>query len=220
MTTALEDPRWLALSEERRRTLLEENRDYDVEDGLEWWDCIEEMLKEDCMEKGIYVEEMYFSGFWSQGDGASFKGWVDDWAKLLTHLGKPKYVPHAADEGWRLSCTSRGNYSHSGCMSFEEQVNAPDNPYDEDTQPLQHSAFELTTISAADVEEVSTNVVDFFKKLADELYCDLEKEYDYLTSDEHVVERLLDRMDDDELRGEEDEDDETEDSNQMEFDFA
>ena len=49
--TALEDPRWLALSEERRDALLEKHRDANVFD--EWWDSAYGMFVEDCAEKGI-----------------------------------------------------------------------------------------------------------------------------------------------------------------------
>ena len=55
--TALEDPRWLALSKERRDALLEKHRDANVFD--EWWDSAYGMFIEDCAEKGIEVFEYH-----------------------------------------------------------------------------------------------------------------------------------------------------------------
>lgn len=90
--TALEDPRWLALSKERRDALLEKHRNTNIK-HVEWWDGVYEQFVESCTEKGIRVDthdvqtvggktiakpSVYFSGFWSQGDGACFEGRVDD----------------------------------------------------------------------------------------------------------------------------------------------
>lgn len=53
--TSLEDPRWLALSEERRDALLEKHRNTNVE-HVEWWDSVYEQFVESCTEKGIEVD--------------------------------------------------------------------------------------------------------------------------------------------------------------------
>ena len=50
-------------------------REYAAE--YEWWDDVYEMAKEDAKPKGMRVDEIFFSGFWSQGDGASWVGEVD-----------------------------------------------------------------------------------------------------------------------------------------------
>lgn len=38
----------------------------------EWWDCVEDDWKERLEKKGFMDPKISFSGFWSQGDGASF----------------------------------------------------------------------------------------------------------------------------------------------------
>jgi hypothetical protein len=43
----------------------------------EWWDGAYDMAVEDGREKGFYIDKIYFSGFHSQGDGASWAGQVD-----------------------------------------------------------------------------------------------------------------------------------------------
>jgi len=48
-----------------------------------------EYFIESMAEIGIHVtaDNIFFSGFCSQGDGAAFKGAVDNWAKMFKHLG-------------------------------------------------------------------------------------------------------------------------------------
>lgn len=53
--------------------LIEENRDFNVECGLDWWDALYEDFKDVAQAFGFCVTNIYFSGFWSQGDGASFE---------------------------------------------------------------------------------------------------------------------------------------------------
>lgn len=43
----------------------------------DWWDDAYEWLKEDAKPKGLYIDDIYFSGFWSQGDGARWEGDID-----------------------------------------------------------------------------------------------------------------------------------------------
>ncbi len=62
MTTVLEDPRWLALSEERRDKLLEEYRNVNVE--YDWWDSLIDGVEKPILNKGyIKVPEGPGLGF-------------------------------------------------------------------------------------------------------------------------------------------------------------
>ena len=54
MTTALEDPRWLALSRERQSKLLEEYHGVNVEH--DWWDSLIEYFAEQLTEVGITAD--------------------------------------------------------------------------------------------------------------------------------------------------------------------
>lgn len=200
---ATNDPRWLALSPDRRNELLEQYRYRDV-CNYEWWDCVEEQFKEQCLEVGIRVDKMYFSGFSSQGDGACFKGVVADWAKYLPVLKHPEWVEFSGD--WDARCSSSGHYSHSGTMQLSSEFPLDrTNPYDEDEAPLQFSAWEIknpnvpTETQLLDLED---EILDDLRSRADQLYKDLEAEYDYLTDDDTVVERLLDDLSDEDLKGE------------------
>lgn len=54
--------------------LIEKYRYMNVDGGYDWWESIEEDLRSDMDAIGFTVDKMYFSGFWSQGDGACFTG--------------------------------------------------------------------------------------------------------------------------------------------------
>jgi hypothetical protein len=205
--SALEDPRWAQLSEQRRKKLLDEYRDVNV--NHKWWGFTIEDFKEHVAPlAGLDVDDVRFSGFWSQGDGARFSGYVRDWYIVLRDLGlllkAHDYVPfHGGD--WSF----KSIINHRGYMSFDSDMQVDVNPYDEDEDPLRYEVWEMRNMSQADADDIESDVRDLFEHLADKLYDNLESEYDYLTSDEVIVEWVLGNLSDDELKDpEEEEDDE------------
>jgi len=211
--SVLEDPRWTALSEKRQNELLKEHRDDDV--CYEWWDFTYDSFKEKCAGLGLRVDDINFSGFWSQGDGACFKGAVDDWDLILLQIKRENLLELAKEHGWRWKVSTNGHhYSHSGTMNGELDASLPDNPYSEDDEPLQYDAWNIANpTTSSDLDDLDTELTDYCRNLADELYHELEDEHDYLTSDEHVVERLLETMSDEELADPDDEDEDDDDNN-------
>lgn len=214
MTTALEDPRWLALSKERRDDLLEKYRNVNVE--YDWWDSLFEYFAEQLTEIGITVSthevklmngktrqdpNIYFSGFCSQGDGAYFEGYVSDWPKFLATLGKEDWAFWARECRWTASST----HSYGNNMSINNELEAPENPHDEEEDPLRFHAWNIAYLppSEADLAALESEIEDEFNRLASGLYNDLEVEHDYLTDDEQVVDWILSHFDDEELIGEE-----------------
>lgn len=214
MTTALEDPRWLALSKERRSKLLEEYRNVNVEH--DWWDGLFEDFVEQLAEIGITIDthevklmngktrqdsNIYFSGFWSQGDGACFEGRVSDWPKFLAALGKEDLVFWAYGYNWTASSVN----SSGNNMSVSSELDVPENPHDEEEDPLRFHVWNVIYLppTEADLAALETEIESKFEELASELYNDLETEHDYQTDDEQVVDWVLTHLDDEKLIGEE-----------------
>lgn len=121
--------------------------------------------------------QIYFSGFCSQGDGACFFGSyryaAGSVATVKSHAPQDKEL-HRIVEGlhdcqrrafYGITATieHRGHYNHSGCMSFDFDC---ERKFDEN--------------------EVKQLLRDF----ADWIYGQLEKEHDWLTSDEQVDESI------------------------------
>lgn len=157
----------------------------------DWWDFTYEDAKRMGALMGITVEDIQFTGFCSQGDGASFtgtyKGDVNgadavceecggqdatliDIAEKLTLL----YATWKLEHGriWEGSIARMsGLHSHSGMILTG---------YSDDEEDYAGKAARAMDI-ACEVQ---------IKRFADWLYSQLEAEYDYLTSDEAVIETI------------------------------
>lgn len=125
--------------------------------------------------------KIYFSGFWSQGDGASFFGRYryakDSKKKIREHAPQDTELHRIADalfdiqkaHSYTLAAeiTSLGsNYSHSNTMSVESY----------------HETKEITSETYKEVQRL-------LRSLADWLYKGLQAEHEYLTSFESFKEQ-------------------------------
>lgn len=197
------------ISEARKAQLIEQHHDINVE--YEWWDSTYDDFVRICEILGITLDTrahrtmgggtvhrplINFSGFWSQGDGASWSGfyractWEAGWLhRVPTYDEAPakireycddKELHRIADELCFLAriyypayahIGSNSLYCHSGTMNLSgsEPMDGHDDDYAEEVH-----------------EHVETTLTDLFRDLADWLYRQLEQEYDYLTSDEAV----------------------------------
>ena len=80
-------------------------------------------------------------------------------------------------------------YAHSGMMDTEDGFHVDAPAFD---HPLERAAWEMKKVAA---EQEWTDFVErsigILRGHADQLYSDLEAEYEYLTSDEQVLESLI-----------------------------
>lgn len=143
-----------------------------------WWDSIYDDAKEVAKYFGVEINKICFSGFWSQGDGGAFTGTFRSAdLKTLNEL-KESYPTeeklHALlqrlhelkhPEGAVITIKTQGFYSHSGTMWLGEE----DEGYDK--------------------EELAA-VLYYMRSFADWIYASLEKEHEYLTSNECVDENI------------------------------
>ena len=183
-----------------------------------WSECTLEEAEEQAALMGIDITNnkdsrgahIYYSGFWSQGDGACFEGtWrasdvkadkvADGWgegpatteikriAAVFAEIAK-KY-PHAS-----FTVKHRGHYSHENCTEFDF------NSGHEYCEPKDLEAFRD---SADQTDDGLSDKMDdcFFQGTDDELkeaakdfmrwiYRQLEKEYEYQNSDEQVDDNI------------------------------
>ena len=187
--------KWNQLTEVNREQLLEKHRDCEVQ--WNWWDNVEEMFKEDMKAIGVYVEAMYFSGFWSQGDGACFNGFVNNWVKFLAAVEKPKLVEEAVGHDVSFKWQSMSRYSHENTVVFETSGLWINNPYDEEDDEVRHVMWNAINSEGGSLYAVSDDLVEFLKDKMRELYRQLEEEHEHLTSDEVVTEYILEHEEED-----------------------
>ena len=134
--------------------------------------------------RGSREPAIYFSGFWSQGDGACFEGSYR-YAKGATKKIR-EYAPQdtelhrIADELQSIQrrnfyklcarMTHSGRYSHSGCMDVSVWH------YDD-----QHR----------DIGDAEDDIAQLMRDFADWIYDKLENEYEYQCSDSVVEESII-----------------------------
>lgn len=165
------------LSEQAKQKAIEKRRYWNVSHN--WWEHVYDWFKE---EHPQYKDcKISFSGFSGQADGASFtfrldsayfEKWVEsldipEWKKaVLVH-----YMPEFTGE--RNMSQYSHKYTVSICLSSEDH-----NRENIDALKHYHEFLELLRTE--------------YYAHCDELYRALEDEYDYLTSDECIIEGMAD----------------------------
>ena len=182
------------VNSEQRERLLEEHRYINVEYD-HWWDCIESDFREDMKKVGINVNRIYFSGFWSQGDGACFEGTFDNVRTYLDHHHKDQYpmIRKLLDHGGGVyaECKHSGHYYHENCTAIS--VEASERFYyliECPTEFHEQIADQWDKLLDDELSAFEEAVTEQWRTYMQDLYCKLEAEYDYLTSDEAVWEAI------------------------------
>ena len=166
----------------------------------DWYDCVFDDFETICGILGVHLKTrpvrlfgggtrakpcIYFSGFWSQGDGACFE------ARYAYEKHTPSniraHAPHDSElhaiadalqaaqrrnfYQLRADITHRGRYNHEYCMAISVERESP--------------TSQAMTGAAEDV------VITGLRDLACWLYRQLEREYEYQTSDAVVDEAII-----------------------------
>ena len=167
------------LSEKAQERAIQRFRDINTDH--EWYDPAVESLTEELENAGFNDPKISFSGFWSQGDGASFTSKTAHIESLIDALKDslhyPKYVRFLTKIADYLSVSVERidhRYSHKyttravvdSCLPGRRvHLEALINRFEEDVESLR-------------------------LELSNTIYQTLEKEYEYLTSDEVVTEAI------------------------------
>ena len=189
------------------KALCDTYRDINVQDG--WWDYAYESFTQELDGIGVSADEedICFSGFYCQGDGASFEGQVVDWRKLLTAMGygdKAALIEYFEMADTECHIRRRGHmYVHQNTMHLDLD-NFPEFPGD---KYFSLSGFELLAegcgmnefkrdtmyelLRPHNSDALEQELLKFVRDKAGELYISLREEYEYLTSDEAVWEAIV-----------------------------
>jgi hypothetical protein len=185
-------------------------RDWYIEGmDYEWWEGTYEMVIEDGKEKGFYIDKIFFSGFHSQGDGASWIGQVDirqwleenmpdsigitAWCQLIQEDVISKFIKVEANNS---------HYCHESTMQFGEIMDDTDNFEDEHELQLPsifkgmdiRTVFELIESDNGcpikSTEGIEQAIVESGKDYAIDIYQRLKEEYEYLCSEEMMLDHF------------------------------
>lgn len=150
-------------AEQKKRVI--ENYQY-INIDCNWYSFTLDDWKEKLERQGFLSPEIYFSGFYSQGDGASFTADIDLEKFLSGRRVKVKYVTELAlykETGDNVVITTSGHYSHEYTMSIDSD-----------------------NLSA----ELEDFILEEAREQARKIYRDLRAEYEYLMTDEAISETL------------------------------
>ena len=169
------------LSDTAKATAIEENYEYNT--NYDWWDGDYDDFKNVGKCIGIDIDDIYFSGFSSQGDGACFEGryaYKAGWGKELSGYCGGDSFEEIRAIGKRLQDIQRksfyaiqasvkqsGHYHHAMCTDIEVTCERSEEYYN--------------PIGGNDIIEELRNFMNW-------MYSQLNKQYDYLTTDDAIKE--------------------------------
>ena len=171
------------LAENSQQIAIDNHRDVNTYDG--WWEPIFEGITEEAEQAGFHVGNIYFSGFWSQGDGAMFEYTTLGDTLLNKFVDQLDLSPMR--KSWLRTQTfaqsegkHSGHYYHENCCSHVVDFEPNFSTYG--------NFWEWIGSFADQYEEF---VIAEYKKLCGELYSRLSTYNDELTSDEEVAETII-----------------------------
>jgi len=170
-----------------------------------WWDFIYDDAIERGVALGFHIERINFSGFYSQGDGASWVGSVDliPWLEHHKPLCARAIILRELIEApaeWVSPITGiHGNnsrYCHENTMGGAS-LDYADPEYEKGelvggTGMLAHVPYSDLVENCKLIDEyfpqLTEEILESAKDYARDIYKRLEKEYDYMLSDEYIAE--------------------------------
>lgn len=173
------------LSDVAKESAVENLSDINVD--YEWWNWTYEDVKEIGKLIGINIDEIYFSGFSSQGDGACFQGSyeykknsvkaIEAYAPKDTELHRItkelQQLQKACFYSISASIEQSGHYMHrfctNVCIDFEN-IHTGTDYFNQDTE---------------------TEAIELLRDFMLWIYRQLEDNYDYYTSKEAIIESII-----------------------------
>ena len=165
-------------------------------DDTFWSECTIDDAKEIGKYMGMDIDNIYFSGFWSQGDGACIEGiWRASDVKadkLKEYAPQDKELHRIVDglaalakeyPGGYFSVKHRGHYSHSGCTSFDVELPC------EQEEELEYDSPEYKVLQVKLGKDEDT-LIELTREYMDWIYHALEKEWEYQNANEQVDESI------------------------------
>jgi hypothetical protein len=166
----------------------------------DWWDAVYDDFERVCDILGIRLKTkpvrlmgggtrkmpcIWFSGFWSQGDGACFEGYLSyakgatksirDYASqdasLHSIADRLQFIQRGNFYQLCAEATHRGRYYHEYCMAIDVT--------------RENSTWQAATENAEEI------VTEALRDLARWLYRQLEAEHDHLSSDEAIEDGII-----------------------------
>lgn len=157
------------LNEKQKAKALDMYR-YAETGNNDWYNEIKADFKEQLEEAGFNCVDSSFSGFCSQGDGASFTSEDINVKQVLTHLGKYQYYAQ--------------NHGSFVLDNMTAEIVRGDYHY------VHEYTMSINIVEGEDIPEVKAEILEYARNKCREYYKILNEESDRLESDESVKEYI------------------------------
>lgn len=171
----------------------------------DWYDCTYDYMKEEGAKKGFRIDDIRFSGFWSQGDGASWCGAVKlaDWIENTFNTTDKEHpltqiFLELMREGWIerkiMVSFSSSHYCHENTMdvnNIDHYCSLDDGSVIETGMFKGASVYDLIQMVGGNEGTIATiekRLEDDCKAFAREIYSQLEEDYEAQTTEEAIGE--------------------------------
>jgi len=199
ITKTYQTYRFEELDDKAKEQVLESYRTDEWYPGDWWHEAAVEDFVEDRTKEGwdLETKDVHFSGFWSQGDGASFDGEVtcETWIKFHKLEAKFPTIMKVLHNTHPLTAKIYTNhfgtyYCHSNTryLEIEEDGQLDEHIYGWDDEAKEQAIMEKWNEEVMRLEEI---LEDNREELSQQLYSKLEKQYDYYMTDEAIKEDIM-----------------------------
>lgn len=165
------------------------NTDYDS-----WDDCVLDERRARLELHGFSEPRIYYSGFWSQGDGACFVGSLDNdgLSQFLTVTKTITKYPHLTralkrnDIYINIKITHNYGYYHAYSTSVEDYTEMQDNSDMPDALRKEYDAWFSTFFD----RDSRNGRIGWYIDECISIYKALEAEYEYQTDEDSIIETI------------------------------
>lgn len=163
------------LVEDVQKNVVAHFRDINID--YEWWDCLYDDWNTKLEAYGFSAPKIYFSGFYSQGDGACFDAGIGLDQAFSKYQEEHPVKHERAVRAFLYECSAR-------------IVTTNHRYYHWNTRYIEYDS----SCGGKHLNAILDSLIDWLEEKRKEfcraIYRELEQEYDYLTSDEAVKESI------------------------------
>lgn len=170
------------LDEKVQEKVLDKYRDWNVDD-YEWWEFVYDDATAIGELMGIEIDKIYFSGFWSQGDGACFIG------RYAYQPGSVKAVKEYAPIDETLHRIAERLQKAQSRAQYQLWTNVKKNHLRYEHE----NSVDMDVFHALDYDfnyDLADDIEEALRDFMRWIYRSLETQYEFLTSDEQIRESL------------------------------
>ena len=154
----------------------------------DWWDCVQDYLKDDCAEHGITVKDIQFNLGYSQSDFAAFNGQIDVVEWMAANGYDVEYPAlYVAMEDYREYASISSSHRSHARVNLDYAVIG--NTYPSGVfKNLDRVAWDELVEEQCDMANLEEAMQKWVSERCNKLYRELRDEYEHLTSKESFIE--------------------------------